>query len=90
MGLNGLDERFAAVAADGGNGEKSVDVAIARQQGVDARLAFVGGNQVEFVEYQPAGFVEQRFVLAAQFVDDGVGVANGVGVFVARGEVHNG
>ena len=54
------------------------------EEGGATRLGFFFIEHVEFVQYQPARFVVEFFVVFAQFVDDGEGFFGRIDGFVER------
>src|SRR5262245_50741122 len=79
---DGISQRLAALAADGRDDEVFVYCTIPLDQCLDSLCAFFLGYEVNLVDDQPARFVEEGFIVFAQFPDDGVSLAYGIDVFV--------
>src|SRR5690348_10788714 len=60
--LHGIDEITAAFATDRSDGEYRTLPSVRLDERRDARLAFVGVDQVHLVQHQPARLVVQRAV----------------------------
>ena len=52
-----------------------------------ARLALAFRNEIELIQYQPARFVMQCFIVTLQFGDNRFRVADGIGIGVERRDV---
>jgi hypothetical protein len=86
--LHFLRQLAAASAADRADPEDRPGEGLASlQEGVHPLLACVLGNQVQFVEDQPARLGGKCRIVFFQFTNDRQGIASGVGVGIERRKV---
>ena len=82
-------QRFAALVREGGNFvHRAFPLQALHKIGYPGGALF-GRHHIQFIEYQPAGFVVQGFVVFLQFGHDGFGLGHGIDAVVERGHVHD-
>ncbi len=84
---DGIGQLFAAVAIDRRNNKVARVFAEFLEEGCNFFVAVF--QQVDLVQYQPARFFIQRFVVFSQFIQYGACFMHGIDAFVHRRNIHN-
>ena len=89
MAVNGVDQRLAAFARQGGDLKHRAFPFKALDEIGHALGALLQRHHVQLVQHQPARLVVQRFVVFFQLTDDGLGLRHGIDAVVKRCHIND-